>query len=85
MSERHHDHQQDVVGHGVDDAVVPDTHAQSWPSVQRARRQRARVVGQQRNGALDAPADPRIELAQGPDPSRAKLDAVALTPGRDQL
>ncbi len=65
------DDQEHVVGHGVEDAVVPDTDSQAGPSLQGASPRWTRVVCQQGDGALHAVTNLRIKLAQGPCCGRA--------------
>lgn len=64
MAERDDDDQKHVVGDRVDDAVVPDAHAQAGSPAQGTRGRRTWVVGEERDRALDAVAGLRIELAQ---------------------
>ena len=71
-----YDHEH-IVGHGVDDAVVPDSHAQARSSAQSTRRRRTWVLREQRDDALDAAADLWIELAQRTDGGRSQLDAIS--------
>lgn len=63
MSEPHDDDQEDAIVHRIDDAVVPDSDAQARPSLQSSRARWARVVRQQRDGALDPKPNSWIEFA----------------------
>ncbi len=54
MSERDDDDQQHVVGHGVEDAIVPYPDPKAGPTPQRAGAWRAWVMGQERDGTLNA-------------------------------
>ena len=57
MPKGHGHHQEDVVLHGVDDAVVTDSDPQTGAALQRPGRRRSWVLREQGNGAMDAPAD----------------------------
>lgn len=76
MSKRHDDKQQHIIGDGVNDAVVTDTHAQTGPSCKRPGTRRSRIAGQQCNRALHAAAILWFELSQRANRRRAELDTV---------
>lgn len=76
MSEPHDDHHEHVVLDGVDDPVVADPDTKTRPTLQRACPRGSRILGEQRDCALDPAANLRVELAQGADCRRAKLDAI---------
>jgi len=81
-----HDHdQEDIVGDGVDDAVITDADAKTGSPPKRARRRWARILSEERDGTLDAPANRRIELLQRANRSRAQLDAIAHVQPRSAL
>jgi len=62
MTERHDNHQQYFVMHGVDDAVVAHTHSQAGAALQRLGLWRARVLARQ----CDRAADPVAALMVDP-------------------
>ena len=76
VPKRHDHHEEDVVLHGVDDAVVTDPNPQTWAALQRPGRWRSWVLREQSNRALDAPADLGVELAKRPGCGRPELDAI---------
>lgn len=63
MRKSHHDHQEHIVLDPVDDAVVTNTNTKSRSTRQSPRTWRARILSEQGDGALDATAGSRIELA----------------------
>ena len=63
MPQSHHDHQEHVVLDGVDDAVVTNTNTKPGSTLKSPRSRRARVLSEQRDGALDATAGLRVKLA----------------------
>ncbi len=64
MPERHNDHEEHVVGDGVDDAVITDPNTETGATLQGTGGRWTRVLCQQGNGALKAVTDRRFELAQ---------------------
>ena len=80
----HHD-QQNIICDRVDDAVVANANPHARPSSQRARRRWARILSEERDDTLDAPANRRIKLLQGANRGRAQLDAVAHVQPRSAL
>ena len=71
-----YDYQEYVVFNRVDDAVAADPDPQPGPPPQRASRRWSRVFSQERDRALDAPANLRVELSQRANGRRPKFYAV---------
>ncbi len=76
VSEPDHDHQQHVVLNRVDDAIVAYPDPKAGTPLQGSRGRRSWIFCEQRDRALDPTPYLRIELAQGANGRRAKLDAV---------
>lgn len=76
VSERDNDNQEDVVLHGVKDAVVADSNTKTRSALQCACTGRARIFGEQGDCALDASTDGGFELAQGTGGCRTELDPI---------
>jgi hypothetical protein len=79
------DDQEYVVGDGADDAVVADTDPEARSSSQGARGWRARLLRQERDGALDPLADRWVELLQRANRGGTQLDAVGHVQPRSAL
>lgn len=60
MPNRDDHNEQNIIGNRVDDAVITDPDAKAWADLKSARGRGARVLGQQRNGALQAMTDRRV-------------------------
>lgn len=80
MPKRYDHHEENVILHGVDDAVVPDANPQTWAALQRPGRWRSWVLRKQSNCALDAPPRLGVEFAKRPRCSWPELDAVRALP-----
>ena len=76
MAERHDDHHEYVVGHGVDDAVVTHPDPETGSTLQSSGGRWMRVVRQQCNGALKSVTNRRIELPESSNSGGPQLDAV---------
>ncbi len=76
VPERDNDHQEHVIGDGVDDAVVTDTYAEARSALQGAGGRGARVLRQESDHALHAVADRRVEVPERSNGGRPQLDAV---------
>ena len=81
MSDRDDYDQQYVVLHGVDDAVVAHSHAETRSVSQGSGGGWSRIASQECNRTLDAFANLRIKLAECSGGGGAKLDPVV---GHDQ-
>ena len=76
MPEPHDDDQQDLVLDCVDDAVVAYPDTKTRPTREGTCSWGSRIVREQRNRALEATTNVRIELAQGPGCRRTQFDAI---------
>ena len=76
MAERHDDHHEYVVGHGVDNAVVTHPDPETGSTLQSTSGRWTRVVRQQCDGALKPVTNRRIELSEGSNSRGPHLDAV---------
>lgn len=77
VPERHHHHEENVVANGVEDAIVAYPDSVAWPPTQRPGRWRPRVLSQQSDRPMNTRADRGVQLLQGSNGGRTKLDPVA--------
>ena len=76
VTEGHDHNQQDIVGHGVDDSVFTDSDSVARSTAERPGRGRARVLGEQRYGALNARPNVWVQFLERPRSRGAQLDPV---------
>jgi len=76
MPKAHHDDQEHVVFDRLDDLVIGDPDAKAWPAPNSPCSGRPWISGKQRDYALDATTNLRVELAQGAGCRRTKRYAI---------
>lgn len=76
MAEGDDDDEQNVILDAVDDPVVTDAHSQRGPALQRASGGGTWVLREERNCALDAATNRRIELPERTYRGGSQLDSV---------
>jgi len=76
IAEGHDHNEQHIVSHGVDNSVVPDPDSVTRSTAKRPGRRRARVLGEQRDGALNARPSLSVQFLQRPRSRGAQLDRV---------